>query len=120
MCLKNSTVAEHLCGISANEIELVCDSDCEESFATGVSGLGFTLLISFSLYMAHGLANGTHHTLSNSPLTCTVCLTMAPRLESQCKISMSCQESGMAAHFTLASATNRLPGRCLLRSSKSS
>jgi len=54
VCLKNSTVTEHLCDISANEIELVCDSDCEERFATGVTGLGFTLLISFSLYMAHG------------------------------------------------------------------
>lgn len=35
MCLKISTVAEHLCDISANEIELVRDSDCEEIFATG-------------------------------------------------------------------------------------
>ena len=32
-------MAEHLCDISANEIELVRDSDCEEGFATGVSGL---------------------------------------------------------------------------------
>ena len=45
MCLKNSTVAEHLCDISANEIELVRVSDCKERFAVGVSGLEFTLLI---------------------------------------------------------------------------
>jgi len=42
---KISTVAERLCDIGANEIELFRDSDCEGRFATGVSGLEFTLLI---------------------------------------------------------------------------
>jgi len=45
VCLKNDTVAEHLCDIGANEIELVLDSDCEERYAIVVSGLEFTLLI---------------------------------------------------------------------------
>lgn len=46
VCLKLSTLVEHLCDNSANEIDLVRDSDREGRFATGVSGLKFTLLIS--------------------------------------------------------------------------
>ena len=45
MCLKISTVAQHLCDKSANEIELVHDCDCEGRFAIGVCGLEFTLFI---------------------------------------------------------------------------
>jgi hypothetical protein len=41
VCLEISNVVEHLCDISVNEIELVR----EGRFATGVSGLEFTLLI---------------------------------------------------------------------------
>jgi hypothetical protein len=50
VCLKISTVAEHLCDIGANEIELFRDSDYEGRFATGVSGLEFILLI----FQVHG------------------------------------------------------------------
>jgi hypothetical protein len=42
VCLKISSVTEHLCDINANEIELVFVSECEEKFATGVCGLEFT------------------------------------------------------------------------------